>query len=120
MKVLQIIECAEISAGLTKDQSLVATGIAFFIGGAVCASIANAIEPLATIIGTPIVALGLGIACKSPTLFIGTIICGSVGGVVSYSFSSTVFAAVGGFVVGGTLSAVETYHQVNKNTKLLH
>lgn len=42
MWALNIIECAEISGGLTKNQVLVASAAAFLAGGTACAYVAGA------------------------------------------------------------------------------
>ncbi len=113
MHNLKMVDCKEVSGGLTPRQVALASGLAFVVGGMACAYVAGALGPLATVIGTPVAAIGLGVACTVPAPVVGTICCGFIGAVGGYYLSST-FATAGGFVIGGAISAVATYYQLNK------
>lgn len=115
MYIIDIKQCAEISGGLTKEAIMAASAVAFIVGGTASAYVAGALGPLATFIGTPVSAIGLGLACSIPAPVVGTICCGFVGGVGGYYLSST-FATASGFVLGGALSAVGLFYQLNKHS----
>lgn len=113
MQIINSKQCTEVSGGLTKQEiTMAACGAAFIVGGATSAYIASAMGPLATLIGTPTAAIGLGIVCTPFFPVVGTICCGFVGGVTGYYLSSS-FASLGGFIGGGAISAATTYYQLN-------
>lgn len=110
MRSIKIIECAEISGGTMKeDLKMLAYGVAFFVGGTVAASVSRAMGPLATVVGTPAGAIILGSLCTPVFPVVGTICGGFAGGVTGYYFSSS-FAALSGFIWGGTISSAATYY----------
>ena len=109
MRTLTVTEYTEIAGGGHNAQAAMAImGTAGFIGGIATASMMSAMGPLATFVGTPAAAIGLGILCTPVAPIVGTIGCGVVGGVLGYYLSSS-FATLGGFVVGGAASAYLAY-----------
>src|SRR5690606_28512953 len=103
-------EYTKISGGTMKeDVKMVAYGIAFIVGGTTTASIARTMGPLATLIGTPAGAIGLGLLCTPVFPVVGTICGGFAGGVTGYYFSSS-FAELSGFIWGGSISSAAAYY----------
>ena len=91
---------------------MAACGFAFLMGGTASAYVARAIGPLATFIGTPAGAIGLGLLCTPVFPVVGTICGGFAGGVTGYYFSSS-FATLSSFIWGGTLSSAATYYMLH-------
>lgn len=113
MRNIKIIEYTEISGGtMNEDLKMIAYGVAFLVGGTASASVARAIGPLATLIGTPAGAILLGTLCTPVFPVVGTICGGFAGGVTGYYFSSS-FARLSGFIWGGAISSTVAYYALH-------
>ncbi len=107
MRILTINEYtnASVAGGISSDNRMIITVAVGLIGGIAAGTVANAIGPAFTFIGTPLGAIGFGLLCTPFAPGVGTVVCGFFGGLGSYYVSST-FATTAAFVAGAAGSVL--------------